>query len=157
MSLGKRARGAADVVRTLPVMDRARQDEVEQLVRQHAATPARAFAALRDSGDVPLDVVADGALHHPAPVIRRLAVDLLDHLGDDATTPVLVAALRDPVPRVRRHAVHALVCRRCRPAVSDADGLRPYLRVLAGTDPNAKVRAAARSALGALDEPSQAA
>lgn len=120
------------------------------MVRRHAATPARAFADLRASGLVPLDVLADGALHHPDAVIRRRAIDLLDHLGDETTTPVLVTALRDPVPRIRRHAVHALACRRCRPAGGCVD-IRPYLRVLAATDPNAKVRDTARRALGELE------
>jgi len=46
------------------------------------------------------------ALNHPSPVIRRGALDYLDHIGDDQVVSVFVAALSDAIPRVRRHAVH---------------------------------------------------
>ena len=48
-------------------------------------------------------------------------------------------ALHDPVPYVRRVAVHALICQRCKPAPLTRDVVPLLLRV-AREDLNSKVR-----------------
>src|SRR5438045_7925027 len=125
----------------LSELDRQR---VEELVRSYIATPSRGFAALRASGRIPLDLVGRGALEHPNSKIRRSCLILLDHLGDERHAPVFAAALRnDPVPRNRRHALHALTCDKCKAAtmcVDVSDDIRVAL-----ADPNPKVRALAAS------------
>jgi hypothetical protein len=119
---------------------------VEDLVRRYAGTRSRDFPALRASGVVALDVVMDGARRHPNPSVRWRCIDLLDHLGGDECTETFVAALDDAVPRVRRHAVHALSCNRCKERPLCVD-VAPVLERVARTDPNARVRAEAAEAL----------
>lgn len=94
-----------------------------------------------------------GALHHPDPPARRLCLDYLDHLAGPDTVGTLVAALDDPVPRVRRHAVHALSCEACKPGAWCVDAVTP-LRRLVARDPSPKVRfEALRALLGRLEPP----
>jgi HEAT repeat protein len=54
------------------------------------------------------------ALDHPDSEIRIFSLSLLDHRADPSSLSVLQRALKDPVPRVRFHAVHALQCARCK-------------------------------------------
>ena len=134
---------------------------IEELVRRYGTIPARQMNALRDAGEVPLDLVRIGAIEHPNPMVRRVCLDILDHLDDASGLETFRQALRDdPVPRVRRHAIHALTCVKCsgRPIVGAAlDDLAHCAR----DDPNARVRreaaAALRSARGGhrLRPPSQ--
>lgn len=83
------------------------------------------------------------------PRVRWWSIQLLDHIPDERAVPVFIRALSDPVPRVRRNAVHALSCRSCKPGW---DGHLPAeasmeLQSMAARDPNAKVRAEAARAL----------
>jgi HEAT repeat protein len=76
------------------------------------------------------------------PRVRWWSIQLLDHVADPRAVEAIVPALHDPVPRVRRNAVHALACASCKPAW---DGRLPpdaqmTLATLAASDPNAKVR-----------------
>ena len=120
---------------------------IEELVRSHIATHSRNFAALRDSGQVPLDLLGRGALDHDNPRIRRCCLILLDHLGDERHIPVFAAALdADPVPRNRRHALHALTCHKCKASEMCID-VSGYVRQAAARDPNPKVRSLASSLL----------
>jgi HEAT repeat protein len=64
---------------------------------------------------------------------------MLDHLADDACVPEIVAATADPVPRVRRMAVHALGCQRCKPSALCSD-LTGVLLPIAEGDPVWRVR-----------------
>jgi hypothetical protein len=118
--------------------------QIEELVRCYIRTYSRDFGALRASGVVDLDLLARGALEHSDSRIRRSCLILLDHLGDELQVPVFAAALRnDPVPRNRRHALHALTCHKCKAAqlcVDVSDDVRAALR-----DPSPKVRALASS------------
>lgn len=120
--------------------------EIEHHVRRFEKVHARNFPAIRPL--VSMDLITDGALGHPSPVVRRLCIQLLDHVIDERGIPVLVKALNDPVPRVRRHALHALTCDRCKPHAIDADVLTPVLE-RARRDPNDKVRFYAVAALQA--------
>lgn len=95
-------------------------------------------------------VAAWGARHHPNPRARWLCLDYLDHMAGPEAAETFIAALADPVPRVRRHAIHALVCDACKPGPVEADAVTP-LRRLAAHDPSPKVRLAAlRALLGRL-------
>ena len=118
--------------------------QVEELVRRHIRTCSRDFGALRASGVVDLDLLSRGALEHGDSRVRRSCLILLDHLGDERQVPVFAAALRnDPVPRNRRHALHALTCDKCKTTqvcVDVSDDVRAASR-----DPNPKVRALASS------------
>lgn len=98
-----------------------------------------------------------GALHHPDPPARRLCLDYLDHLAGPEAAGTFTAALADPVPRVRRHAIHALTCEACKPGAWCADAVTP-LRQIIRHDPNPKVRfEALRALLSQLDPPARAA
>jgi HEAT repeat protein len=132
---------------SLGVVNEELQGRVEGLVRRYGAVPARQMHALRDAGEVPLDLLRVGAIEHPNPMVRRVCVDLLDHLDDNSALEVFRQALRDdPVPRVRRHAIHALTCVKCngRPVV---DAALDDLARCARDDPNARVRREATAAL----------
>jgi hypothetical protein len=48
-------------------------------------------------------------LQHASPKVRRDALGVLDHGANDESTEVFVAALSDPVPRVRLVALHGLL------------------------------------------------
>lgn len=51
---------------------------------------------------------------HSRPKVRAACVALMDHLGDASCCQALERALRDPSPLVRRHAVHAVGCQKCK-------------------------------------------
>jgi HEAT repeat protein len=101
-------------------------------------------------------VLAWGALNHPDPPARRLCLDYLDHLGGPEAAQTFVAALDDPVPRVRRHAIHALTCKVCKPEAWCVDAVTPLHRIVTH-DPSPKVRfEALRALLGQLEPPLRA-
>jgi HEAT repeat protein len=122
-----------------------RLDTIRRLVGGVTATELRHAQVDRAT----LDALAEG-VHDPDSRVRWWCVQLLDHLDDPHALTALIAALDDPIPRVRRNACHALGCLPCKPSW---DGILPAgaidkLRQLAATDPNAKVRAEADRALG---------
>ena len=87
-------------------------------------------------------------LSHESPVVRRCCLELLDQHPDPRAIPYIVGTLKDPVPRVRWHAVHALLCDACKPSHSFfAPDVATALRQVAKGDPNPKVRSYARQAL----------
>ena len=94
-------------------------------------------------GGVPIEAMQAAALTHPNPKIRRDALGVLDHAANDVATSTFRAALADPVPRVRRFALHGLACERCRIGEVRVDEIvTDVLRVLRD-DPNPRVRHAA--------------
>lgn len=110
--VGRRSTSMPTVVGVLTAEER---QEVEEVVLRYIATRSRDFPKLRASGEVPLDLLARGALEHPVGKYRWRCIDLLDHLGDASADAIFRTALNDPLPRVRRHAQHALDCMKCRP------------------------------------------
>jgi HEAT repeat protein len=88
-------------------------------------------------------------LDHDNPVVRRCCLELLDQHPDPDALPHIVARLDDPVPSVRWHAVHALLCDACKPgaAYTCDPEIVERIRDIAAHDPNAKVRAQAEYAL----------
>jgi HEAT repeat protein len=90
-----------------------------------------------------------GGLGHQNPQVRWWSIKLLDHCADGRATDAIVPLLDDPVPRVRRNAVHALSCATCKPKWSGELPRSAVERIamMAGSDPNDKVRGDAVIAL----------
>lgn len=87
-------------------------------------------------------------LSHQSPVVRRCCLELLDQHPDPSAVPHIVHALDDPVPRVRWHAVHALLCDACKVGESFmSPEIARQLRRVAAEDSSPKVRAYASRAL----------
>lgn len=100
--------------------------------------------------DAAKQALIDG-LQHPNSKVRWWCIQLMDHLADESyLEPLLHAAKTDPLPKNRRHAIHALTCEICKP-----DGcalkldLRSILADIVRNDPDWSVR------LFALDELSE--
>ena len=126
------------------MLDDRERRQVDGLVRRYIATHSRQFAELRASDVVDLTLLSRGALEHDNSWVRRSCLILLDHLGDERLVEVFAAALRtDPVPRNRRHALHALTCNKCKATAMCVDVSADIRAALA--DPNPKVRALAAS------------
>ncbi len=80
-------------------------------------------------------------LFHTAPPNTRMqCLKWLQKLGAPGATPLLLEALHDPLPGVRRQAIQAI-------AQNPDPKLKPALQDLAARDPNPEVRRAAREAL----------
>jgi HEAT repeat protein len=126
--------------------------ELQQLVELLASRDWRAVSATWETlvamGDRGLDAVVAGLAHAEARV-RRGCADFLDHYGTDACVPALRdTALRDPVAGVRRAAVHALLCQRCKLCALTSD-LMDLLVQVALEDSSMRVRGEAIWGLGA--------
>jgi HEAT repeat protein len=116
-----------------------------ELVARYTGVPNRDFDALRRSDRiVPSDLVL--ALRHPNPRVRFDSLALLDHLADESCFDAMIEATRDPVPRVRRMAAHALGCVRCKGDCVPSD-IGHALITLALTDPAWRVRCEASISL----------
>src|SRR5882672_1603988 len=64
--------------------------------------------------DAPVLALQSTAIMDPDPFRRAYCLAVLDHVANETSTHVFLAALEDPVADVRRHAVHGLTCERCR-------------------------------------------
>lgn len=122
--------------------------EIERHTLRHAFTPRGSFESVR----IDIGLVTQGALEHPNPSVRWRCLDLLDHHGDTTIGPTVVRALGDPVPRVRRHALHALTCTKCRVGPLAVDVVGELVRVVR-EDANEKVRLQATDTLGRVRDP----
>ena len=81
-------------------------------------------------------------LYHKNAAVRRCCLELLDQHPSTTAVPHIVAKFNDPVPRVRRHAVHAIRCDVCKAGDTIlTPDLVNRLREVAETDPSPKVRA----------------
>lgn len=89
---------------------------------------------------------------HANPVVRWWSVQLLDHCPDERATTALTALFDDPVPRVRRNAVHAVGCPACKPTASLScdPALLARLQQIADDDPSSKVRREASLSMARL-------
>ena len=119
---------------------------VERLGGRDWTDVGAAFKALIAAGEAGRAAVRQG-LENPRPRVRVACADFYDHLGRDEDVPVLCDLLGDPVPSVRRQAVHSLACQRCKPAPLQAD-LTETLIGLALHDPVPRVRREAVYGLG---------
>jgi HEAT repeats len=126
-------------------------------------TPGQLVAALADphrSAEARQRLIALGpdaaqaareGLKSPDAQVRMKCCQVLDHVMDAASVQAIIGALADPAAEVRREALHALACDRCkdgqcRPAAGQV--LAPAIRLLA-TDPSPHVRAFACELVGA--------
>ncbi len=92
-------------------------------------------------------------LYHDNAVVRRCCLELLDLHPSTEAVPHIVAKLDDPVPRVRRHAVHAIRCDVCKAGQTLlTPDLLDRLGEIAENDPNPKVRAEAAIGLAEVGE-----
>lgn len=100
--------------------------------------------------------VMDALLHglaHPHAHVRHDCAHALDHLADDRCIPALRQLLGDPVPRVRRMALHVLCCDRCKAVPFPQSGdLATVVLHHAQHDPSINVRRHATTALGGFGE-----
>jgi HEAT repeats len=99
----------------------------------------RDLELLRDRGETPPPKAILSALLHPNPRVRYECLGLLDHLADDDCAAAMIAATSDPVPRVRRMALHALGCGGCKSSALCAD-LNAVFLPIAEHDPVWRVR-----------------
>jgi HEAT repeat protein len=98
--------------------------------------------------DAVFDALVEG-LSDPNPQVRFWSVQLLDHCPDPRAIVAIEPLLDDPVPRVRRNAVHAMSCGRCKPAWSGTLDERTVAKIewMSTGDENPKVRSEAAAAL----------
>ena len=89
-------------------------------------------------------------LAHPDERVREQCCQILDHLMDADSIPLLIDALADPCERVRIGAVHALACDRCKSDTCrpDPEAVLPTAVGLLAHDPSALVRAYAAELVG---------
>jgi HEAT repeat protein len=125
--------------------DPARRTEaMAALVGGVTATELRAMRRLPESV---FDALQRG-LRHGNPKVRWWCIQILDHVADERSLWAVADLLGDPIPRVRRNAVHALGCTACKPEGGDLPpGLLQRITAIASNDPSPKVRAEARYAL----------
>jgi HEAT repeat protein len=134
----------------------AEQGDVERLAHAFARMPlrdilaVRALVAHKDAYATLVDALLNG-LSHPEPRMRYDCAHALDHFADDRCLEPLHRLLDDPVPRVRRMALHVLSCDRCKltPLAPDED-LSAVLIERALADPSINVRRQAVVALGSV-------
>ena len=107
---------------------------------------SQASATLRNAGKEALDVLIAG-LSHPNWRVRKECADLMDHLADDRCVEPLLRLLQDPVAAVRRLALHALGCQRCKACPLDVD-IVSHLISSATKDKSIQVRRVAIHLLG---------
>ena len=95
-----------------------------------------------------VDALIEG-LGHANPRVRFDCAHLMDHLADERCAEPLRRLVDDPVPRVRRVALHSLGCDACKltPLPAD-DGLVALTIERALADPSINVRRHATSGLG---------
>jgi hypothetical protein len=96
----------------------ARAGDVEATIERMSGLPRRHGDAIRArlALDGALSLVVNvlvAGLSHRSARIRFESAGLLDHFADDRCVAPLRSLLHDPVPRVRRMALHALGCERC--------------------------------------------
>jgi hypothetical protein len=125
------------------------QAQAERLGDEDWSIILDARAMLRRAGDAGIAAVIWGLSHTEARV-RRGCAGFLDHHATDACVgPLRRLALHDQAPTVRRTAVHAVTCQRCKPATLTGD-LVGLLVQVARADPNWHVR---DEAIGGLRHP----
>lgn len=115
------------------------QQLVERLADSDHHMADEAEHQLLAEGAAGIQAVIAGMAHLNSRV-RRSCADFMDHHGDDRCFLGLVErSLHDPVPKVRRRAVHALGCDRCKVSPLSADRI-PVLMSVIRNDPNKWVR-----------------
>lgn len=100
---------------------------------------AEAEKALLRAGADGMRAVIEG-MEHPSSRVRRACAGFMDHHGSElCVAPLTARLLSDPVPNVRREAVHSLSCQRCKESPLEAD-VTPLLIATFRNEANIKVR-----------------
>ncbi len=139
------------------MIDLASRGEVEALA--DVAVGRRKIFAVRDElvQQGKLTVLVDALLNgvrHPNPKVRYSCAHAMDIFTDDRCAAPLIELLRDPVPRVRRIAIHSISCDECKiaplqtSAVESGRDLVEMIVEMATADPSVQVRRHAAVALG---------
>ena len=145
--LRKAARARFIAEQTAERLDLARSGDAEALAASFNI-PRRDIQAIRAllvaRADPDYDLLIDtliAGLQHTSPNVRYRCAGALDHFGDERCIAPLRALVADPVPRVRRMALHALSCEACKlaPLPGDTD-LVELLAEYALHDPSINVR-----------------
>ncbi|MFM9025995.1 MAG: HEAT repeat domain-containing protein [Planctomycetaceae bacterium] len=110
------------------------------------AVRERAFTDLFREGAQAVPTLVAGASHR-RPRVRAACIALMDHLGDDRCCAALESGLRDASPLVRRHAVHAVGCQRCKVRPLSIDVVGALIERVVN-DPSPRVRRVAVHQLG---------
>jgi HEAT repeat protein len=118
-----------------------RNDAIRALVGGLTATELRSIQV----DDQTLAALGRG-VNDPSPVVRWWSVQVLDHVPDPRAIDLIAPLLDDPVPRVRRNAVHALGCAGCKPTaeICLTPEVKARIAEMAREDPSSKVREEAR-------------
>jgi HEAT repeat protein len=131
------------------VSDEELQQQVKLLGSRDWRVATAAYDVLVQAGQTGMNAVIAGLQHTDARV-RRGCAGFMDHQGTDLCVPLLYEVARhDPVAAVRREAVHALGCERCKPSPLHTDGTA-FLIERALHDVSIKVRREAVSGLKML-------
>jgi HEAT repeat protein len=145
-------RNAAPPRSSSPTADQLLQRaEIDQAI-QDLTVPHRtkdAYWKLRELGPAAREAVEEGLLSDD-PRIRSQCALLIDRLAGNDSFELMLLLLDDPEPSVRRHAIHALACDRCKTddvcALPRAQIIPEASRMLA-SDPDPLVRAIALETL----------
>lgn len=136
-----RLRQAVELAPLRTLLERAIERPIDWSARR------RAMESLAAAGPSGMRVALE-ALSDPDARIRGAALGFIDHHATDACVPQLThVALHDPDADVRRGALHALMCERCKPEPLQLD-VQPLLIQLFREDANRRVRWTAAQALG---------
>jgi HEAT repeat protein len=120
-------------------MEQRLTEQIELLASNDWRIVDQAHTILVAAGDAGVAATVRG-LSHPNARIRRNCAGFLDHHGTNACVPALrMAARQDTIGSVRREAVHAFTCQRCKSAPLEGDMI-PFLIERALSDPVPRVR-----------------
>lgn len=128
--------------------------QIQCLGAQDWETRSNAANALRERGAEALSALIEG-MAHPNWRVRHGCADLMDHLADNRCTEPLLRLLHDPIESVRRLALHALGCQRCKVCPLDVDVVT-HLIECALHDSSIRVRRVAVHMLGCQPPDSRA-
>jgi len=122
------------------------EQQIELLGSRDYRVAGAAYKVLVEAGQAGMDAALCGLSHSDARV-RRGCAEFMDHQGtDECVTTLGEVAREDPVPYVRRVAVHSLGCERCKPEPLQSDTLS-FLIERALSDASTRVRREAVSGL----------
>jgi hypothetical protein len=140
----------------------ARQGDATGLSERFSCLPLRDILAVRaaltdnDTYTALMDTLLAG-LNHADSRIRYDSANALDHLADERCLEPLRRLVDDPVPRVRRMALHVLSCDTCKLVPLPAgDSVVTLLVERALSDPSINVRRHATAGLGSCCHDSRA-
>jgi hypothetical protein len=143
------------------VTELARRKDVMELTRR-LVLPRRDLLAIRaliveqGAHSLLVDALLEG-IAHQSPRVRYDCAHALDHFADERCIEPLWHALNDPVPRVRRMALHVLSCDVCKlHSLPAHDDLVALVIARAFTDPSINVQRHATVALGSFPRDARA-